>query len=257
MGREGSSPRVLSIDIETYPILAHVWSLWDANAVAVERNTVICCFSAKWLGGKQTTKALPDYKGYKSDAWDDSALLADIWKLLDEADIVIAQNGDRFDVKKINARLIRHGLKPPTPYKTVDTLKTARRIFGFDSNKLNDLCRFLGIGQKVHTGGFTLWQGCMAGDAKAWARMKRYNAQDVRILEKLYLRFLPWTTNHPNVGMWKSGPACPKCGSRRMQARGVTRNGTTEYRRLQCQSCGGWSRTNKNERKAAPLVNLR
>ena len=249
------NPRVLFIDIETFPILAHVWTVYEANAVSVERNTMLCCFSAKWQGGAHITRALPDYSGYRAGAPDDQKLAADLWGLLNEADIIVAQNGDRFDVKKINARLIKHGHTPPAPYKTVDTLKTARRIFGFDSNRLNDLCLFLGIGEKFHTGGFSLWKGCIDGNARAWARMRRYNAQDVRLLERLYLRFLPWISNHPNVGAYSDGLVCPKCGSGDLQSRGHGVNTTAVYRKFQCQECGGWSRAANSVRKTKPLVN--
>jgi hypothetical protein len=44
---------------------------------------------------------------------------------MDEADIICAHNGDAFDIKKINSRLITNGFKPPSPFKTIDTLKAA------------------------------------------------------------------------------------------------------------------------------------
>lgn len=248
------APRILFLDIETFPILAHVWTVYEANAVSVERNTMICCFSAKWQGGKQVTKALPDFPRYKAGAWDDSRIAKALWELMNEADVIVAQNGDRFDVKKINARLIKHGLTPPAPYKTVDTLKIARNVFGFDSNRLNDLCSFLGIGEKFHTGGFGLWQGCMAGNEKAWRTMRKYNAQDVRLPESLYDRFLPWTKNHPNVGLHHKGDVCPRCGSRELIWRGLAFNKTTAYRRFRCGACGGWGRTGENVQKDKPLV---
>lgn len=244
---DGAEPRILSLDIETFPNLAYVWGVYEQNALSVKTHSIICCFSVKWLHGKQTTMALPDYRGYRAGRDDDAKLVRELWALLDEADIVVAQNGDKFDIKKMNTRFIKHGLRPPSPYKTVDTLKVAHRIFGFDSNKLNDLCSYLGIGQKFHTGGFSLWQGCMAGDEQAWRKMRLYNAQDVRLLEKLYLRFLPWIGSHPNRSLYTGISACPKCGSTKIQGRGMSRNATTVYQRFQCMACGGWCRATKSD----------
>lgn len=236
----GDGARILILDIETFPMLSHVWELWEANALDVVTHSIIACFSAKWRNGKQITKALPDYKGYKPGAEDDRAIVKELRELLDEADIAVAQNGRRFDFKRINARIIKHGMTPPSPYSTVDTLVDARRIFGFPSNKLDSLGEYLGVGNKLHTGGFKLWQECMKGNAAAWKRMKRYNAQDVTLLERVYEKFLPWMTTHPNLAIYSGVTCCPKCGSTKFQSRGVARQATRTYQRFQCQSCCGW-----------------
>lgn len=249
-------PKILFIDIETFPLLAYLWGVWEQNALSVTRRSIICCYSAKWLGGKQVTRGLPDYKGYKKGQEDDSKLVKELWDLLDQADIVVAQNGDNFDIKKMNTRFTFHKMSPPSPYKTVDTLKVARNIFGFESNKLDDLGKYLEIGEKTQHSGFKLWQGCMAGDRESWRLMKKYNAQDVLLLEKIYNRFLPWIKNHPNVGMFTDKMVCPKCGSGKLQARGYAWNNTTKYHRVQCQDCGGWARATKNVQETRPIVNI-
>jgi hypothetical protein len=239
-------PRTLLVDIETFPLLMYCWQPWEASALKIVQDTSIASFSAKWLDGKMVTKCLADYKGYKAGSRDDRALLDDLWALLDEADIVIAHNLDRFDAKKITYRFMVHGMKPPAPYQASDTLKEVKKVASFDSHRLNELCRLRNIGQKVRTGGADLWFDCIAGDAKAWKRMKKYNAHDVRLLEGWYLDLLPWMKSHPNVGMWSDRACCPKCGSTRLQSRGIARNKTTAYTRYQCRYCGSWSRSAKN-----------
>lgn len=248
--------KVLLIDIETFPIQGYVWQLWDANVLRVVEPTTICAFSAKWLGGKQTTRALPDYPGYRPGRRNDRALVRDLWNFLDAADIVVAHNGDRFDIKKTNSRFLVHKLKPPSPYRTVDTLTEAHKIASYDSNKLNELGKILGLGEKVKTGGADLWFDCMAGDEKAWRRMKRYNAKDVILLERLYKAMLPWMKNHPNVANGLGPNFCPACGSPKLQARGTAWNKTTKYHRFQCQDCGRWCRDTNNiiERGQKPFV---
>ena len=212
------------------------------------------CFSAK--NGKHITKGLPDYKGYKNGDEDDYKLVKELWDLLDKAEIVIAQNGDAFDLKKINARFIYHNLPPPSPYRTIDTLKVARRYFAFSSNKLDHLGATLGLGRKLEHEGFPLWRRCMMGDRKAWGKMKAYNKQDVLLLEKVYYRLLPWIKNHPNMGMYSDVTSCPKCGSRSLQRRGIVTTNTSKYHRIQCQDCRGWCRATVNLQENKPLVNL-
>jgi hypothetical protein len=200
-------------------------------------------FSVKWLGDKKTEVfGLPDFTGYSKDKMNDYKLVKKLWEYLDEADVVIAHNGDAFDLKKSNARFIYHRIDPPTPYKTIDTLKVARKYFKFNSNKLDDLAQHLGIGRKAETGGFKTWLGCIQGDLKVWATMKKYNKQDVVLLEKVYMRLRQWMTNHPNMNIINATTNhCPICGSDKMHKRGfsITKNGGKQ--RFQCQSCAGWS----------------
>lgn len=238
-----SKPRILLIDIETFPMLFYAWEPWEASALRIVEDTAICSFSAKWLGGQHTTKALCDYPGYKAGSRDDRRLLKDLWTLLDEADMVGAHNGDRFDMKKITFRFMVHGMKPPSPFQTIDTLKEVRRVASFDSHKLNELCRVLKIGQKVRTGGKDLWFDCLEGNLKAWARMKRYNAHDVRLLDGLYRFLLPYMKRHPNVTLFNARALCPRCGGRKIQRRGEVRLQTRSYWSFQCRACMGWLRS--------------
>ena len=251
-------PKILLIDIETSPNLGYVWGKWQQDVIAFEKEWYILCYTVKWLGEKGiTTVSLPQFKFFYSvDPEDDRKVVESLWKWLDKADIVIAQNGDEFDLKKINARFAIHGLKPPSPYKTIDTLKQARRYFGFTSNKLGDLAKYLGIREGKLDTTFGLWRGCMAGDPKSWATMERYNRRDVEILEAVYNRLKPWDTYHPVVGAYKDETVCSRCGSNDIQSRGLYVAKTITYRRFHCQSCGGWMRSYKREMSRKPLVSV-
>lgn len=241
MGTKNRSPRILIYDIETAPLLGWCWNMWETNVIDVFSSWYMLSFSAKWLGSKTVkTYSLDQYPGYRKDRENDRHLVSELWRLFDEADIVIAHNGDRFDIKKSNARFIFHGLKPPSTYKTIDTLKIARRHFGFLSNKLNDLGAYLGVGRKLPHTGFHLWKGCMTGDLSSWKLMRRYNAQDVRLLERVYLKLRPWATNHPDLNSYTEASACPSCQSKKIQRRGVSVAQKARYQRLHCQSCGHW-----------------
>jgi hypothetical protein len=248
----------LLIDIETFPLLVYTWQIYEANAIRVVEPTCICCVSVKWLDGKQETKALPDFKGYKPGSRNDLPLMKWLWPFLDEASIVVAHNGRAFDVKKIAARFAVHGIQPPSPFRQVDTLKEARAIAAFDSNKLNDLGTYLDLGEKLKTGGADLWFDCLAGKKDAWAHMKKYNAHDVVLLEKLYLKLRPWMKSHPNVAIGYGPFLCSKCGSSRLHYKGPGRSGAGIYDRYRCRDCGTNVRGTKNllDKDNRPFVSI-
>ena len=232
---------ILIFDIETAPSLGYVWGKYDQTVLKFDKEWIMMSFSAKWLSEKKiTTLALPDFPGYKKDKEDDKHLVKKLWELFDKADIIIAHNGDNFDIKKANARFLAHKLGAPSPYKTVDTLKIAKKYFSFTSNRLNDLGEKLNLGVKAETGGFKLWLDCMAGNASAWRKMKIYNKQDVVLLEKVYLALRPWMSSHPRVSKSADG-ICPVCGSSKVQKRGFNYTRYYKYQRYACNDCGAWS----------------
>jgi hypothetical protein len=232
--------KIVLVDIETAPSLGYCWGKWEQNILDFKVDWYLLSFAYKILGeGKVYTKCLADYPKYRKDLENDKALVEDLWKVFDDADIIMGHNLDSFDIRKANARFLTHGLPPPSPYKTVDTLKIARRAFKFDSNKLDDLGRYLSIGRKLPHTGFHLWLNCMSGDLKAWNLMKRYNSQDVILLEKVYYAIRAWAPVHPNVNQGEL-QACPKCGSKDVQKRGFSYTLLRQKQRFVCKSCRGW-----------------
>jgi hypothetical protein len=244
-------PKILLVDIETAPKVAYVWRFWQENVSAkqVLEHGHIMSFAAKWLGEK-----VDIYQENRTD--DDHDIIESLCILLDQADVVVAHNGNRFDIPQIKARALVHGLKPPSPFKTVDTYKVAKREFGFPSNSLEYLSIVLDLpvkkGGHKKFPGFELWLECLRKNEEAWKELKLYNIQDVYALEALYLRMRPWMSNHPNVSIYKDvGPApvlgikpqCPKCGSGSCQWRGYAFTATGQYHKYVCNDCGGWGRT--------------
>jgi DNA-directed RNA polymerase subunit RPC12/RpoP len=242
--------RIAFIDIETRPNLSYTWGKWEQNVIAFKQEWAILSFAVKWSDSKRVkVYGLPDFPLYDKDPDNDLELIKELWRVFNEADLIIGHNGDNFDIKKANARFIFHGLAPTTPYKTVDTLKLARRHFAFNSNKLDDLAKYFGIGEKVKTGGASLWLDCMNGDLAAWSKMKKYNAHDVILLEKVYNRFRPWHTTHPNINL-QMNPRdlrCPACGSLRVQRRGWDYIRTFRAQRYRCLECSKWSRGSREK----------
>ena len=242
----GERARVLLYDLETAPAQGFMFGpKWQTNVMSYVRPWYILSIAWKWHGEKRThVLGLDDFAtGRKDDFTDDKRLVKEIAALFDEAAVCVTHNGVAFDGPKAATRMLVHGVRPPSPYVDVDTCKIARRVFHFDSNRLADLAEFLGIENKADAGGTKTWLGCMEGDPKAWARMKRYNRQDVVVLEQLYERMLPWIPRHPNIAAFEDRPnACPKCGAEKgMVSRGWRWNSRTKTRLFQCRACGGWS----------------
>jgi uncharacterized protein YprB with RNaseH-like and TPR domain len=229
-------PKILFYDIETSPNLAYVWGKWEQNVIAYDKEWDMLCFAWKWAGDKNVQTAVKKGK-------DDRSVVKALWKLFDEADVVIAHNGDKFDQRKATARFIKWKMKPPSPVVSVDTKKVAKRYAAFNSNSLDDLGEHLGLGRKIKHEGFSLWLGCMANKASSWKNMLRYNKQDVVLLEKVYLRLRPWIKNHPNLAYLKGKTAgCPNCGSQRLVSHGLRTTKSSTYRRLRCRSCAAFSK---------------
>jgi DNA polymerase elongation subunit (family B) len=233
-------PKVLIYDIETAPILGYVWSLWENNLALnqIEKDWHLLSWSAKWLGSKEVMYM--DQRNVKNIE-NDKKLLEGIWKLLDDADVVITQNGKSFDEKKLNARFLLNGMSPPSPSKHIDTLRIAKRKFAMTSTKLeymsNKLCAKKKLKHKKFPG-FELWTECMKGNKDAWEEMKAYNIRDVIALEELYVNHLQkWDNTDFNVYHDDEEFYCA-CGSDEFIAKGYNYTASGKYKRHKCKSCG-------------------
>lgn len=239
--------RVLLIDIETAPILAYVWSLWKQNVGLnqIKEEWYILSFCAKWLGEPEII-----YQDIRHEPFSDASLMQPLWDLLNEADIIIGQNGKAFDMPKIQARLVMAGFPPPRPYKVIDTLLMAKQQFRFTSNKLEwmtgDSSNLTAIQKSKHAKfpGFALWAECLKGNPEAWDEMKEYNIPDVTSMEELYLKLRPWYVGHPNMAVYVDSDkiACPKCASHDVVQDGFTFTQVGKYELYHCKGCGGYSR---------------
>ncbi len=225
---------ILLFDVETSPSLAQVFGLFNQNISIkqVRESSRLICWAAKWYG---KPKIYFD-SIHESSSFDMSE---NLHGLLSNADATVHYNGSNFDTKIMNREFVLHDLPPPEPYHEIDLLKVVRQRFKFPSNKLDFVCQELGIGSKTDHEGFDLWVKCLEGNNEAWKRMKRYNKQDVKILESLYDRLLPWIKTHPNHGLYidSDRPVCPNCGSTHIIKKGFERTQTMTYRRFRCGDC--------------------
>lgn len=239
-------PKILIYDIETSPMLAYTWNIFSTyiRPESVAKDWFVLSWAAKWLNDDKIFGEVLTPKEAKNS--DDKRIISKLWSLFDEADIIVAHNGDKFDNKKMNWRFLYHGFPPPLSYKTIDTVKVARKYFSATSNKLDYLTDSLDLGRKTDSGGLEEWIRCMEGDQQALQDMLTYNRNDVVILEEIYVKLLPWITNHPNLGLFDDREVmiCPACGSDDIEV--VNKISTTSvnaYRQYRCNNCSHVGRT--------------
>lgn len=238
--------KILIIDIETAPVRAKVWDIWNQNIGIdqIDNDWFILTWSAKWLFEKKVYSAR--LTGKEAIRQEDKRILKGIWELLNQADVVVAHNGDKFDIPRLNTRFIINKLSPPLPYQSIDTLKTIKRQFAFTSNKLDFVNKVLSLERKQKNEGMPMWNKCYSGEEKALKEMERYNIKDVRILEDAYLRLRPWIKPHPNIGLFildENAFHCPSCGSTELKDEGKLYYTTANaYEQFRCGNCGAAGR---------------
>lgn len=248
--------KVLIFDIETAPIIAHVWGLWENNVGLnqIVEDWHVMSWSAKWRGAPDSETMYMDQRNQKH-VEDDKKLLEAIWDLLDEADTVITQNGKSFDQKKLNARFVIKEIRnshPPSSYKHEDTKLMAKRHFAFPSYKLeymtDKLCKKYKKLKHKEFAGHEMWTECLKGNLDAWNAMEEYNKYDVLALEELYEVLVPWQgIAGVNFNLYHEDEenTC-KCGSKKFSKNGFYYTSVGKYQRFKCTGCGAESRNRKN-----------
>lgn len=236
--------KLLYWDIETTYLMGPAWPEdRDRKLLWVEQDWFMLSFSYMWEHeGKPHTVILPDFPGYKKNKLDDTKLMKEAYKVLDAANVKVGHNGDKFDWRKANARMIINGVPPPSPSINVDTLKIARKFFSFTSNKLDDLGEQLGVGRKRKISDKrALWKGCIDGDMKCWEEMRKYNRQDVILLSKVYKKLAPWAESlHHNMAVIEGRPdVCSRCGlNDGFKSKGFRYTQSGRKRIWLCKHCG-------------------
>ncbi len=212
-------------------------SRWDFKVVKFIKPSELMCYSWKELGSNKTHfVSRYDYKTYHD-------FVQSLRDLLHEADITIAHNGGSFDDKMANRFFVLEGIMPPKPRKTIDTKLVAKRFFRFESNSLDDLGFMLGLGRKETIGYAELEDDFMSGkpSKRTVKLLREYNNQDINLLEKIYIKLLPFIANHPNLGdLEQINGVCPKCLSRNLKKEGTHARRGGRVQSYSCLDCGGW-----------------
>lgn len=245
------SARVLVLDIETQRAIVETFSLFRPfiGIDRVIKPARVLCFAAKWRGEDKMI-----FKAAWADDDEDAYLrmMQAAYDLLNEADIVVTYNGDRFDLQWFEAEFLRLGLGRPMPYKSVDLIKSVKRWFkgGLMSMKLDWSSRIILKDRKVHHGGTDLWHdiryGVRAERRAAQKLMREYNEHDVRLTERLFEHHLPYL--NVNLALYERNDDglmhCTKCNSTNLKKDGVKSYVTSAhiYQMHRCKDCGATSR---------------
>lgn len=232
-------PRVLFFDIESAGV----------QGLRADRGFVVC-FGYKWLGEKTTNVlTIKDYAAFRRDPHDDSALLKDVLKIMEEADLVVAHYGAKFDLPFLRSRIAKAGLKPLPQTRNTDTCLIARSYFKLSSNRLDNLAEFLDCSERKMEKGHgwpDWWMGVLKGDKASIDKMAVYCAQDVRTLEAVYMKMRNIIPQrylvHHGIGL--DHYVCAACGGA-VQMRGTYYSEKKIWRRFQCKECGKWGREDK------------
>lgn len=224
---------VLLLDIEWRPTKAWVWGAWKENIhpEKIIEHGGLLCVGAKWLGDKET---------FLFSEWEHGhvGMLEAIHGMMSFADAIVTYNGDKYDIPKLHGEFVLYDLPPAPPCTQIDVMKAIKK-FGYFMNRLAFIGPFLGIGAKMEHEGMALWTKVIDGDENAQRRMARYCVQDVRLLERLYLKVRPYIRTHPHLGKTGHGE-CPACGGTHSHSRGSVRTRVYKKQRLHCQDCGHW-----------------
>lgn len=244
-------PKVLVFDIETAPLEVVTWGIWDQTIPLsrIKKDWCVIAWAAKWLGDDADKTVYMD-TFFQKDQRDDRKILKKIWDMLDEADYVLGHNSDSFDVKKLNARFIQQGMKPPSSYKRFDTKKLAKKHFAFTSNKLeyitDKLCTKY---KKLKHGKFpgnSLWDQFLEGNPEAQKEMEVYNKYDVLSLEEAFLKILPWESANLFELYYDSEIDICTCGSIDFAKKGFHYTQTGKFQKYSCKVCGSEMRSKEN-----------
>jgi DNA polymerase elongation subunit (family B) len=244
--------RILTLDIETSPHEVYAFNVWQQNIAAnqIIAPTAMLTWAAKWKGERKI----------QFREWADEDFHETLHHMLNEADLIVGYNQDKFDIPHINREFVERGFHPTRPVPTVDLLtQVIRKRFKFPHNRLDYVAQRILGETKLETGG----PAFMRGDPKAIKLMERYNKKDVRLTEQLYVKLLPWIKNHPYVGgsdiiildddIRYECPACGGTNTRKERPRRTRCFGTNTrkerprrtrcfaIRLVYCNDCGSWS----------------
>jgi len=256
MPKPQAPPSILLFDIETAPLKAYLWSMWQ-QGVSLEMTDggwYVLCWAARWLFSDEVMSDVVTPREVKIE--NDKRVVASVWDLIDKADILVGHNIDKFDLKRLRWRWLIHEMKPPMPFRTVDTLKVAKKEFDPPSRKLDGINKFLGKTRKIKTDA-QLWIDCIEGDKQALRDIEEYCRGDVFALEDTYLAFRPWIHSHPNIGLYREldEPVCSNCGGTDIKWKGYYYTDISKFRAGRCE-CGAIVRLRQNEYPKEKRKNL-
>lgn len=252
-------PKVLFYDIETTLAKSYHFGQWKQNLSVKQQVQEGHLLSHAWAWGNSdvvgsilTREEILNH--------DPERLVLEAWALLDNADIVVAHYGKKFDIPKLNGYFLKYGLQPPSPYKVVDTKEISSKKFLLPFNSLEYLAKALGVQQKIDNSGIQLWIDCDHGKQEALDEMLAYNIGDIEALRDVYNRLITWDNNGVNMALYNDDHTtlCTHCGSDDINSLDGKYAYTTKrkYSLYRCNSCKAVLRSNSKTGSGNTLVRV-
>lgn len=232
--------KILLIDLELTYALFYAYPESREQylpAKNIKHHQFCPCAAWKWHHeiSKYSVKITDDPKRFKKNFRDDYIVAKKLHDLMTEADVIVAHNGDAFDIKHSNTLFSKHGLGPVPETKSIDTLKAARKYFKFAGNDLDSLSRRFGGPGKAERPD---WKIVTEGNADEINRAARYCMKDVVELERVFINIRSFIRRLPYLAKAGDVTECHACGSKRVQKRGGGFDGRKPYTRVRCVECG-------------------
>lgn len=251
--------KILYFDIETTLAKSYHWGQWQQNLSVKQQiqESHMLSHAWAWGDGEVFSSVLTPEEVLNQD---DERIVYEIWSLLDNCDVVVAHNGKRFDVKKVNGYFLKYGLPKPSSYKVIDTLEIAKKHFNLPFKSLEYLAKFLNVELKQDSGGIQTWIDCDRGDPEALATMEFYNRGDVVTLREIHNKLKGWDNNGVNIALYNDNhdALCTHCGSDDISVItdkfAYTPN--RKYQMFRCNSCQAPLRSNSKEGIGNSLVRV-
>lgn len=165
------------------------------------RSYYIICWSASYVGSSKIWSDCVTKD--EALAWDDKRILGRLHELIVSADIIAGHNVDAYDKKRANTRFLLNGYEPQTEKKTHDTLKIARTKFSFESNKLDDISKELGLRPKDDIRNSDWLKIVTTGDEATLKKVNKYCRGDVTSGKELLERFMKYSGKKADYGSIK------------------------------------------------------
>lgn len=270
--QEEHSVKILYLDLEyTFALSGH-YDNWGVNIAqdAKVRESHLLSYSYAWNNGEvkgEILKAEDIQKDVLRSILNndpktelDFDMTLKLWHLLDQCDIVVAHNGRGYDIKQLNSLFLKYGLCLPSPYKVVDTLAIAKKMFKLPFKNLKYLAEFLGVTQKIETGGAKFWKLAAIGySEEIMNEVLEYNKGDIETLREVYMKLRMYNNDGVNVAAFSSCDEvrCPSCGDSDLSK--LNKQATTtrhQYDVYRCNHCQALSRSANVKGEAKYLVHV-
>ena len=256
---ELSKPKLLHYDLECTLSKSYHFGQYKQN-LSVKQQVQeghLLSHAWAWGDGEVTGSILTRAEVLNHDP---ERLVLEAWSLLDNADVVVAHYGKKFDIPKLNGYFLKYGLQPPSPYKVVDTKEISSKKFLLPFNSLEYLAKALGVQQKIDNSGIQLWIDCDQGKQEALDEMLAYNIGDVEALRDVYNRLITWDNNGVNMALYNDEheALCTHCGSDNIVPLDGKYAYTAQrkYSLYRCNSCKAVLRSNRKEGNSNSLVRV-